>query len=338
VTGTPPSAGAGPATAAEMSPARRAEPGSTALRLIRENGLIAVVIVWGAYLALATDSFLTRANILLVLRQSSSIGIVAIGAALVILLGHIDLSLGSILAVSGVVGAQLLLSTGAPVVLAVIATIALGALCGVANGISVTVLRINSFMATLGMMSVLEGAAYVRTSGRTLFGDRLGHLTFLSNGYIAGIPFPVIVLFLAYALAWVLLNRTTFGARLYAVGNNSRASYLAGIRVEVVTVAAFALAGALAGFGGLLQVSRLNSAGGGMGADLLFPVITAVVLGGISLSGGKGRVLDVLVASIFLGMIANGLILLGVSGYTQEIVSGAILIAALALDRWRVAR
>ena len=305
---------------------------------MRENGLIAVVLIWGLYLALATGSFLTRANILLVLRQSSSIGIVAIGAALVILLGEIDLSLGSILAVSGVVGSQLLLSTGAPVVVACAATVALGAVCGIANGLAVTVLRINSFMATLGMMSVLAGIAYVRTGGQTLFGDRLGPLTFLSNGYLAGIPFPVILLFAAYAVAWVVLNRTTFGARLYAVGNNPRASYLAGIRVGVVTVAAFALAGALAGFGGLLQVSRLNSAGGGMGADLLFPVITAVVLGGISLSGGKGRILDVLIASVFLGMIANGLILLGVSGYTQEIVSGAILIAALALDRWRVRR
>ena len=308
------------------------------LRLGRENGLVVVVVAWGAYLAFATDSFLTRANILLVLRQSSSIGIVAIGAALVILLGHIDLSLGSILAVSGVLGAQLLLSTGTPVAVAYVATVAIGAACGIANGLSVTVLRINSFMATLGMMSVLEGLAYVRTGGQTLFGDRLSHLTFLANGYVAGIPFPVIILFLAYVLAWVLLNRTTFGARLYAVGNNSRASYLAGIRVGLITVAAFALAGALAGLGGLLQVSRLNSAGGGMGADLLFPVITAVVLGGISLSGGKGRILDVLIASVFLGMIANGLILLGVSGYAQEIVSGAILIAALALDRWRVAR
>lgn len=305
---------------------------------MRENGLIAVVLIWGVYLALATGSFLTRANILLVLRQSSSIGIVAIGASLVILLGDIDLSLGSILAVSGVAGSQLLLSTSVPVVVACVATVALGAVCGVANGLAVTVLRINSFMATLGMMSVLQGIAYVRTGGQTLFGNRLGPLTFLSNGYLAGIPFPVILLFAAYAVAWVVLNRTTFGARLYAVGNNPRASYLAGIRVGVVTVAAFALAGALAGFGGLLQVSRLNSAGGGMGADLLFPVITAVVLGGISLSGGKGRILDVLIASVFLGMIANGLILLGVSGYTQEIVSGAILIAALALDRWRVRR
>jgi len=195
---------------------------------VRENGLIAVVLIWGVYLALATGSFLTRANILLVLRQSSSIGIVAIGASLVILLGDIDLSLGSILAVSGVVGSQLLLSTGAPVVVACVATVALGAVCGVANGLAVTVLRINSFMATLGMMSVLQGIAYVRTGGQTLFGNRLGPLTFLSNGYLAGIPFPVILLFAAYAVAWVVLNRTTFGARLYAVGNNPRASYLAG--------------------------------------------------------------------------------------------------------------
>ena len=255
-----------------------------------------------------------------------------------ILLGHIDLSLGSVLALSGVLGAQILLNTGVPVVITCGATVLLGAAFGLVNGFNVTVLRINAFMATLGMMSVLEGIAFLRTGGTTLFGDELLPLVPLANGYVAAVPVPVILLFLAYAGAWFVLNRTTYGAWVYAVGNNPRASYLAGIRVGAVTAGTFALAGALAGFGGLMQVSRLNSASGGMGMDLLFPVITAVVLGGVSLSGGKGRILDVLVASVFLGTIANGLILLGVSGYAQEVVSGAILVVALALDRWRVSR
>lgn len=306
--------------------------------LLTQNGLLLVLLAWVTYLAIATDGFLTRTNILLVLRQSSTIGVVAIGACLVILLGEIDLSLGSILSVTGVTAAQLMISAGTNVSLASVAGIGLGALCGLANGFSVTKLRINSFMATLGMMSVLEGVAFLRTGGRTVFGDQLSSVAFLSNGYIAGIPFPVIVLFLLYLAAWVLLTRTGYGARIYAVGNNPRASHLAGIRVDALKMATFALAGALAGFGGLMQVSRLNAASGGMGSDLLFPVITAVVLGGVSLTGGRGRIQDVLIASIFLATIANGLILLGVSGYTQEIVSGAILIAALALDRWRRVR
>lgn len=303
-----------------------------------QNGLLLILLVSVAYLAIATDGFFTRTNILLVLRQSSTIGVVAIGATLVILLGEIDLSLGSILTISGVVSAQLLISAGVPVLVAAVLGIGLGAVCGLVNGLNVTKLRINSFMATLGMMSVLEGLAFIRTGGQTVFGDRLGSLAFLANGYVAGVPFPVILLFLFYLAAWVLLTRTGYGARIYAVGNNPRASYLAGIRVDALKVGTFALAGALAGFGGLMQVSRLNAASGGLGADLLFPVITAVVLGGVSLTGGRGRIQDVLIASIFLATITNGLILLGVSGYAQEVVSGAILIVALALDRWRRGR
>lgn len=304
-------------------------------RLVTANGLLVVLLVWVVFLAIATDGFATRTNLLLVLRQSSTIGIVAIGATLVILLGEIDLSLGAVVSVTGVVLAKLLLSAGTPVVLAALGAVALGALCGLLNGVLVTVLRINSFMATLGTMTVLSGLAFLLTGGRTLFGDPLAGVVFVANGYVAGIPFPVILLFLCYALAWVLLSQTTYGSRIFAVGNNDRASYLAGIRVGLLKAGTFALAGALAGFGGLIQVSRLNAASGGLGTDLLFPVITAVVLGGVSLTGGRGRIGDVLVASIFLATINNGLILLGVSGYTQQVVSGAILVTALALDRWR---
>lgn len=299
------------------------------------NGLLVVLIVWVLFLTFATDGFASQTNVLLVLRQSSTIGVVAIGATLVILLAEIDLSLGAIVSVSGVIMAKLILSAGLNTGLAAVGAVAVGALCGLVNGLLVTVLRINSFMATLGTMTVLAGLAFLLTGGQTLFGRPLAPVAFISNGYIAGVPFPVILLFGFYLAGWMLLTRTAYGARVYAVGNNPRASYLAGIRTDVVKAGTFALAGALAGFGGLMQVSRLNAASGGLGTDLLFPVITAVVLGGISLTGGRGRIQDVLIASIFLATIANGLILLGVSGYTQQVVSGAILIAALALDRWR---
>ena len=304
-------------------------------RVVSGNALLVALLVWVVFLAFATDGFATRTNVLLVLRQSSTIGIVAIGATLVILLGEIDLSLGAVVSVTGVVLARLLLVAGLPVGLAAVVAVLLGTVLGLVNGLLVTLLKINSFMATLGSMTVLGGLAFLLTGGRTLFGPELAGLVFLANGYVAGVPFPVILLFLCYLAAWLLLGRTTYGARVFAVGNSARSSYLAGIRVDLVKVGTFALAGTLAGFGGLLQVSRLNAASGGLGTDLLFPVITAVVLGGVSLSGGRGRIPDVLVASIFLATITNGLILLGVSGYTQQVVSGAILVAALALDRWR---
>ena len=249
---------------------------TTAAQLLTSNGLLVVLLVWVVVLALATDGFATRTNVLLVLRQSSTIGIVAIGATLVILLGEIDLSLGAVVSVSGVIAAKLLLDASLPVLAAGAAAVLVGAVCGLVNGLLVTVLRINSFMATLATMTVLGGAAFLLTAGRTLFGAELGGLVFLANGYVAGVPFPVILLFLCYLAAWVMLTRTGYGARLYAVGNNARASFLAGIRVDLVKAGTFGLAGALAGFGGLLQVSRLNAASGGLGTDLLFPVITAV--------------------------------------------------------------
>ena len=304
-------------------------------RLFSQNGLLLILLVWVVFLAVATDGFFTRTNILLVLRQSSTIGVVAIGATVVILLGEIDLSLGSIVSVSGVITAKMLIDGGFSPLVGSVVGVLVGAVSGLVNGLLVTVLRINSFMATLGMMSVLGGVAFLLTGGQTLFGDELNPLAFLSNGYVVGIPFPVILLFVFYAIAWVVLTRTGYGARVYAVGNNPRASFLAGIRVNLIKVCTFGLAGVLAGFGGLMQVSRLNAASGGLGADLLFPVITAVVLGGVGLSGGRGRIQDVLIASVFLATITNGLILLGVGGYTQQVVSGAILIAALGLDRWR---
>ena len=304
-------------------------------RLLSQNGLLIILFIWVVVLTVTTTQFLTRTNILLVLRQSSTIGIVAIGATLVILLGEIDLSLGAIVSVSGVITAKLLITNGYGVLAASLVGVAVGAVSGLVNGLLVTVLKVNSFMATLGMMSVLGGVAFLLTGGQTLFGDQLTPLAFLANGYIAGVPFPVILLFLFYLVAWVVLVRTGYGARVYAVGNNPRASFLAGIRVDMVKISTFVLAGMLAGFGGVTQVSRLNAASGGLGTDLLFPVITAVVLGGVSLTGGRGRIQDVLIASIFLATITNGLILLGVDGYTQQVVSGAILIVALALDRWR---
>ena len=175
-------------------------------RTATTNGLLVVLLVWVMFLSLATDGFATRTNVLLVLRQSSTIGVVAIGATLVILLGEIDLSLGAVVSVSGVLMTKLLLGTGVNVVVAGLVSVLVGLVCGLVNGLLVTALRINSFMATLATMTVLGGVAFLLTAGRTLFGDQLRGVAFLANGYVAGVPFPVILLFLCYAAAWVLLT------------------------------------------------------------------------------------------------------------------------------------
>lgn len=304
--------------------------------LIGENGFIVIFIVWCIYLTLASDKFLTSNNIFTILRQASIVSIVAIGEMLVMLLGAMDISLAAILGFSGVFVAGLMTANNLPPVLAGLIGIALGGLVGLINGWLVTKVRINAVIATLGMMNVLNGIAFIYAQGKTIYGDQMDSIAFLSRGYVGAIPVPVILMFVFYVVFYVILNRSVFGAHIYAIGNNDRASWLAGIRTDRAKVSAFVIAGLLAGFGGVMQASRQGSATGGMGDEFLFPILTAVILGGISLSGGKGRIQNTLIASIFLVTITNGMVLLGTSIYAQRIVSGAILIVALSLDRLRM--
>ena len=306
------------------------------LDLVGENGFIVIFILWCVYLSFATDAFLTSRNIFTVLRQASIVSIVAIGEMLVMLMGAMDISLAAVLGFSGVITAGLMTQNGVPPLIACAIGVALGGLVGLVNGVLVTKVKINAIIATLGMLNVLNGIAFIYAQGQTIYGEEMESIAFLARGYIGPAPVPVILMFAFYAVFYFILNRTVFGAHIYAMGNNEKASWLAGIRVDRVKILAFVLAGLLAGFGGVMQISRQGSATGGMGDEFLFPILTAVILGGISLSGGKGRIQNTLIASIFLVTITNGMVLLGTSIYAQRIVSGLILIIALSLDRLRM--
>jgi ribose transport system permease protein len=338
------------ATDTEKPAATPARPTFDRRRLIDfigENGFIIIFVLWCVYLSLTTQTFLTINNLTLVLRQSAIIGIVAIGETMVILLGGIDVSLASVLGISAVglvwtmVNGIRLPGSETTIFLAAfpaaIVGILIGGLIGLANGLLVTRVKINAVIATLGMMSIIDGIGLTLTGGKTLYGDALDQIDFLASGFIGPVPVLVVLMFVFYAVFWFILNRTTFGAHIYAAGSNERASYLSGVNVDRVKLWTFIIAGLLAGFGGLLAASRQGSARAGMGTDLLFPILTAVVLGGVSLSGGRGRILNTLIAAIFLATITNGLIQLGASTDAQRIVSGAILIVALSLDRLRAA-
>jgi ribose transport system permease protein len=177
------------------------------------------------------------------------------------------------------------------------------------------------------------------TQGKTIFGDALGSLKFLSSGTLFdAIPVPVIILFIIYAVAFVVLRRTAYGAYIFAAGSNSKAAWLSGVGVDRIKVITYVVAGMLAAFGGVMQVARQGTATAGMGSDFLFPILTAVVLGGASLTGGRGKIINTLIAAIFLTTITNGMVLLNISIYTQRVVSGVILIVALSLDRLRTLR
>jgi ribose transport system permease protein len=299
---------------------------------LADYGFILVFLLWVAFLSLATDTFMTRNNMLILLRQASIFGIVAIGATMVMLTRELDISFGSIIGLAGSFGTSLIISGVHPVA-GIAVAIGIGLVFGLVNGVIVTRGGLPSVVVTLGMLGLVEGLALLFTGGHSLVGDNLARLYFLAQGYWLGIPFPVYLLFFAYGLAYLILTRTRFGAHLYTTGDNAEAAYRAGIPVTRIKLIVFMTAGALAGFGGMILAARIGRANATMGAEALFPVLTAVILGGVSLEGGKGRVLNTLIAAIFLASIVNGLILLGVPAAIQRVVQGFVLLLAVSLDR-----
>jgi ribose/xylose/arabinose/galactoside ABC-type transport system permease subunit len=316
------------------APRDRTADRARAVDFLAEYGFVVIFAVWVVFLSLMTDTFLTEQNLLLLLRQASIYGIPAIGATFVILLGELDISFGSVIGAAGVAGATVLTNGGSGAA-AVGAAVVVGLVVGAINGFLVTVVRIPSVVATLGMLSIVLGVAVVFTGGSAIHGDALDAIDWLARGYIGPIPVPVVILFIGYSIGWFVLNRTTFGAHVYLTGDNREAAYRAGIAVDRIRVVVFVIAGALAGLGGIVLVSRVSQAQASFGTDALFPVLTAVILGGAGLQGGRGRIENTLIASIFLASLLNGIILLGVDAEYQGIVLGGILIAAVSLDRFR---
>ncbi|HET9547423.1 MAG TPA: ABC transporter permease [Desertimonas sp.] len=305
-----------------------------AVDFLAREGFIVIFAVWAVYLGIATDTFLTQDNVLLLLRQAAIFSIIGIGATMVTILGELDISFGATLALAGCVSAAWVIGGTNPYV-GILIAVGIGTVIGLVNGLLVNVVRIPSVVATLGMLGVVEGLAMMYTGGSSIFGDELDRLSFLARDEVLGIPIPVLIAFVLYAIAWAVTTRTRFGAHLFASGDNREAAYRSGIHVQRIRLIVFVVAGALAGFAGLMQVIRVGRAQATIGVDALFPVLTAVILGGTSLSGGRGRIVNTLIASVFLASITNGLILLGVASDAQRLVQGAVLVAAVSLDRWR---
>lgn len=304
------------------------------IEFLAREGFIVIFAAWAIYLSAATDTFLTQGNILILLRQAAIFAIVGIGITLVAILGELDISFGATLALAGCVGAAWVVGGHHPVV-GIAVAVAIGSVIGLVNGVLVNYVRIPSVVATLGVMGVAEGIAMMYTGGTSIFGDNLDRLSFLSRDEVLGIPIAVVIAFAMYVVAWFATTRTQFGAHLFASGDNREAAFRSGIKVQRIRLFVFVLAGALAGFAGLMQAARIGRAQATMGVDALFPVLTAVILGGVSLHGGRGRIVNTLIASVFLASITNGLILLGVPSEVQRVVQGGVLIAAVSLDRLR---
>lgn len=289
-------------------------------------GLVALcVALW-----IATPHFVTTSNLLNVVEQSAIIGVLAVGMTFVILTGGIDLSVGSLVALTGIVFG-LAVQRGAPVWVAVLAALATGVTAGIVNGGLITTGRLPPFIATLGMMSVARGLALMLSDGRPVSGFDAGFRA-LSTARVAGMPVPTLLMLATYVVAAFILSRTILGRYTYAVGGNEEATALAGINVRLVKVTVYAISGLLSAVTSLLLVARLNSAQPIAGISYELDAIAAVVIGGASLLGGTGTVAGTLVGALIMAVIRNGLNLLGVSSYVQQVAIGLVIVTAVLVD------
>jgi ribose transport system permease protein len=302
-----------------------------------EMSILAIFAVIIIAVCIAVPKFRTLYNILVVMRQFSLLTIVAMGQTLVLISGAFDLSVGSIVALSGMAGTYLAVTLGLPVLLSVFIAILVGAGCGGFNGFLVSKVKINPIIATLASGWIFSGLILVTTKGWPISGFPKD-FAFVGQGYFLGVPLPVIMMVVIAAILMFFLSKTIYGRFLYAIGGNQKSSFFAGLNVSKYRIMAYIICGALAGFAGVVLSSRMGSAQAKAGLDWTLPSVAAAVIGGVSLWGGKGRIYGVVVGSALLGIINNVLVLLHVSAYWQSLISGFILILAVAFDSYRRGR
>lgn len=297
--------------------------------LIALAGLMVII-------TLINPNFLTTNNLLNLLLQVTANGFIAFGMTFVILTGGIDLSVGSILALSSALTAGLI-GHGVPVGIAIVLSVALGGILGMLNGLFISYGKLAPFIVTLATMTIFRGATLVYSNGNPITAGLSDSFLFqfLGQGYIVGIPFPVILMFLTFI---ILLHKTAFGKSVYALGGNEKAAYISGIKLNKVKIIIYTISGIMASISGLIITSRLSSAQPTAGASYEMDAIAAVVLGGTSLSGGKGRIIGTLIGALIIGVLNNGLNIIGVSAFWQQVVKGIVILMAVLLDRFKVAK
>jgi Ribose/xylose/arabinose/galactoside ABC-type transport systems, permease components len=300
--------------------------------MMRRYGLILVLLLSVVILSFISDAFLTVNNLMNVLRQVSINGILAVGMTLVILTAGIDLSIGSLMAVSAVIAASIVAGNPDAVFLALVAGIAASGVLGGVTGTMSTKLNVAPFIATLAMMTIARGIALIYTNGRPITIDSSA-FRYLGQGYIGPVPVPVVIFALVTAIVSFILYKTKFGRYIYAVGGNENAANVSGIRVHRVKIWVYIINGALSGLAGILLASRISSGQPNSGLGYELDAIAAVVIGGTSLFGGRGTMLGTIVGVLIIGVINNGLNLLNVSSYWQQIIKGLIIAGAVILDQ-----
>lgn len=315
----------------ETETPRRVGASTVVWRLLQRFGIVIALVLVGSLLAVATPNFLTTANLINVTRQISLNGILAVGVTFVLLTGGVDLSLGSVVALSGVIAASFAHPGEYPAVVAVLMGILTGMACGATNGLVITRGGVAPFVVTLGTMTVARGLALIASDGKPV-SNMSPELTRLA-GNVLGLPIPVLILVVVSLASGAFLANTRLGRHIYAVGGNENAARAAGINVHRVKTFAYTLCGAMAGLAGVVLAARITTGQPNAGIAYELDAIAAVVIGGTSLSGGVGGIRGTLLGALLMGVINNGLDLLNVPSYYQQIVKGIIIVGAVWLDR-----
>jgi inositol transport system permease protein len=295
------------------------------------GGIFLALILVCALFSSMTSRFLTPTNISVILNQVSVNAILAFGVTFVIIAGGIDLSLGSLVAVCGVVVALLSQNNEYSLWLAIIGTLIAGIALGALNGFIVVLTKVPPFIVTLGTMTIGRGVALILSKGRPI-SDLNESLNFLGNGDLFGIPIPILFLVLSFATCHILLTKTIFGRYVKAIGGNEMASYVAGVRVNRIKLYVYMISGLFAALAGILLTARINTGQPNAGLGFELDAIAAVIIGGTSTRGGKGTITGTLLGVLFIGVINNGLDLINVSAYWQQVIMGGIIILAVVLD------
>ncbi|MGE9290784.1 MAG: ABC transporter permease [Puniceicoccales bacterium] len=297
----------------------------------KKNGIYIVLFALIGFFSFASENFLVSHNLMNVARQVSMLGIAAVGFAFVLLLGGIDLSVGSNITLVNVVCGWFMVDAGMNPILAVIVTLIMATFIGFTNGWIIANIQMPPLIVTLAMMIIIEGIAFLISKGLPIYGFP-SSFAVIGQGYIGPIPIPVIIMIVVLAIGAFILNKTYFGRYFYAVGGNEEAAKLSGIKVKNVKYLVYSLSGFFAGVAGIVILSRTNSATTTAGKMMELEILTACVLGGVSVTGGVGRIANVVAGVLILGVLSNGMVLLNVSEFTQMVIKGSVLLIAVAFD------
>lgn len=300
-------------------------------QVLKRFSTLIILLVLVIVFSISSGNFLRINNILNILRQVAVISILTAGMTFVIISGGMDLTVGAYLGFTGVVLAKLMKTFALPVPVAVIAVMLLTIILGIITGSLIVILNVSAIVITLGMMTVVRGLAYIISGGLPVY-DIPDSIVFLGQGYVAGIPVPVIIMLLVVIIMGIILKYTYFGRYVYAIGGNIEAAKLAGVSVNKIIISLYAISAFLSSIAGTMLTGRISSGAPASGTGTEMDVVTAVVIGGVSVNGGKGSMLGAFLGAVIIGVLSNGLTILNIGEYYQQVVKGVVLIVAVAFD------